>query len=259
MQPGIEGKVAIVTGGSKGLGAAIAEKLLEHGVRVTICARREEALEATVARLKKVGEVLSIRADVTNRQDVQELFRRTVSHFGRLDVLVNNAGGAHPGSFDQLTDEDWQRDFDVKLMAMIRCCREALGIMRPQGSGRIVNINATMGKIADPRFFASTTLRAACIAFTKTLAVEMAPYGILVNSVNIGFVETQQWRNIHQRRAPDKAYAEFISEWGRKEIPLGRLGKPDEVAAVVTFLVSEQASYLTGASVDVAGGQGTYI
>jgi len=256
---GLSGQVMLVTGGSKGLGFAIAEELLREGAMVVICARHRDELDAAARRLEALGPVLAVPADVTLEADTVNLVETVRSRFGRLDVLVNNAGGAVSGSFDRLTDADWQHDFEMKVLATIRLCRLAMAHMRARGYGRIINIGATMGRAVDPRFFASCTLRAACLSLSKNLAVEAAPAGITVNSVNIGFVETPQWRTIHQRQAPQEPYEDFIARIGRLEVPAQRFGKPHEVAGLVAFLASERASYITGASIDVSGGQGSYV
>jgi NAD(P)-dependent dehydrogenase (short-subunit alcohol dehydrogenase family) len=139
---------------------------------------------------------------------------------------------------------------------MIRCSREVLPHLRRQGGGRIININAVQAKSPDPRFFATSTNRAACLAFTKTLSMEVAKDNVLVNAVNIGFVVTPQWKNIHQHRAPELSEDEFFAHMAEAEVPLGRFGQPDEVSGLVAFLAGDRAGYITGASIDVAGGMG---
>ena len=256
----LTGTRALVTGGSKGIGLAIADELVQLGASVAICSRHEDELEAAAAELRADGGTVHARAaDVTDPGQVEELVRGAAEALGGLDVLVNNAGRAHPGTFEALTDEDWQSDLDVKLFAMIRCSREAVPHMRAAGGGRIVNVNAVYGRYPDPTFFATSVNRAACQSFTKTLAIELAPSGILVNGVNIGFVVTPQWKNIHEQRAPELAEEEFFGQFAAAEVPLGRFGRPDEVSGVVAFLASDRASYITGASIDVAGGMGRYV
>jgi len=254
------GRNAVVTGGSKGLGFAIAQELLAEGARVAICSRDEkEIMEARDKLQQNGGNVFAQRADVTNPADIRTFVERSLEALGGIDLLVNNAGRAHPGSFEQLTDQDWQEDLDVKLFSMIRCSREVLPHFRSRGGGRIININAIYGKYPDPKFFATSVDRAASQAFTKTLAIEVAEDNILVNSVNIGFVVTPQWQKIRQMRAPDLTDEEFFNQMASEEVPLGRFGQPDEVSGIVVFLASDRASYITGASIDVAGGMGKYL
>ncbi|HEX6207587.1 MAG TPA: SDR family oxidoreductase [Actinomycetota bacterium] len=260
MELGLAGKKAVVTGGSKGLGRAIAEELASEGMDVAICSRTEDEVRAAGEELRRRGVTVHAEAaDVTNPAQVERFIAAAAETLGGIDVLVNNAGRAHPGTFATLTDEDWREDLDVKLFSMIRCSREALPHLRARGGGRIININAVYAKYPDPTFFATSTNRAASVAFTKTLSMELANDGILVNSVNIGFVVTPQWENIHRKRAPELSREEFFARMAAAEVPLGRFGTPDEVSGIVAFLASARASYITGASIDVAGGMGRYL
>jgi 3-oxoacyl-[acyl-carrier protein] reductase len=257
---GLEGRRALVTGGSKGIGAAIARELVSEGVRVAICARNEDEVLATGEELRSEGAVVyAQRADVTDPEQVRDFVAHSAEELGGIDFLVNNAGGAHPGTFATLNDENWVADLDVKLFSLIRCSRAVLPYMRAVGGGRIVNIGAVYSRYPDPTFFATSVNRAAGNSFTKTLALETAKDNILVNGVNIGFVTTPQWDNIHQRRAPDVPRDEFFATFAAQEVPLGRFGTPEEVSGLVAFLLSDRASYITGASIDVAGGMGRYV
>jgi 3-oxoacyl-[acyl-carrier protein] reductase len=256
MKLGLEGRRALVTGGSKGLGAAIARELVGEGARVAICSRNEQEV---LSAGDELGVVHAQAADVTDPEQVQDFVQRSAEKLGGIDALVNNAGRAHPGNFAALTDEDWVEDLDVKLFSLIRCSREVLAYMREAGGGRIVNIGAVYSRYPDPTFFATSVNRAAGNSFTKALAIEVAKHNILVNGVNIGFVVTPQWDNIHRRRAPDQPREKFLDGLAAEEVPLGRMGRPEEVSGLVAFLLSERASYITGASIDIAGGMGRYV
>lgn len=260
MELNLAGRRALVTGGSKGIGLAVAEELTAEGVDVAICARNQAEVEAAAERLRASGRTVHAQtADVTDAQQVSDLVAQSVAALGGLDILVNNAGAAHPGNFESLTDEDWQGDLDVKLFSQIRCTRSALPHLRASAAPRVININSVYARYPDPTFFATTVNRAACLNLSKALARELAGDGILVNSVNIGFVVTPQWENIRQRRAPNMSAEEFFAGLAKDEVPLGRFGTVDEVSGLVAFLASDRAGYLTGTSIDVAGGMGKYV
>jgi 3-oxoacyl-[acyl-carrier protein] reductase len=267
MELGLAGRRAIVTGGSKGLGKAIAAELLAEGAAVAICSRHADELAATAAELRQQaggpdgpgGTLLAVPCDVTDPDQVTAFVAASAAELGGLDILVNNAGGARPGRFSVLTDDDWHEDIEVKLFSQIRCTRAALPHLRQSAVPRIININALYARYPDPAFLASSVNRASCLSLSKALSIELGAEGILVNSVNIGFVETPQWANIHRRRAPEMPAEEFFGQLAKDEVPLGRFGQPDEVAGLVAFLASNRASYIAGASIDVGGGMGKYL
>jgi 3-oxoacyl-[acyl-carrier protein] reductase len=295
MDLGLAGRRAVVTGGSKGIGKAITAELMAEGAAVVICSRHQDELDAAVVELVKqmpdgsaglgrgggarvgrargggarVGRargggaeasmVHAMPCDVTEPGQVAGFIEAAAAAMGGLDILVNNAGGARPGRFGTLTDDDWHTDIDTKLMSQIRCTRAALPHLRQSSAPRVININAVYGRYPDPAFLASSVNRASCLSLAKALSMELGREGILVNSVNIGFVTTPQWENIHRRRAPDVPAGEFFGQLAAAEVPLGRFGRPDEVSGLVAFLAGDRASYLTGASIDVAGGMGKYL
>jgi 3-oxoacyl-[acyl-carrier protein] reductase len=257
MELGLEGKVAVVTGGSDGLGRAVAERLSAEGVGVAICARREAHLREVAAAIEAATghPVLPVPLDIGAPDSAARLIGAAVERFGRLDILVNNAGTSAGGRFESLSEEVWARDFETKLFGGVRCAREAIPHMRRQGGGRIVNILNTGAKVARAGALPTAAARAAGLAVTKALSQEYAPQNILVNGVCIGVVRSMQWERQRQRESPELDEEEFYRRFAQqRQVPVGRVAHASELADLVAFLVSERASYITGVAINFDGG-----
>ena len=252
MDLGLKGKVAIVTGGTQGIGKAAALLFAKEGASVVIAARRQELLDAVAGEIRAAGgKVAAVRADVGKKEDCERLVAEAVKAFGRLDILVNNAGTSQTGEFQSVTDETWQADFDLKLFGAIRLVRLAIPEMKKQGGGRIINITNIGAKQPRAKSMPTTVTRAAGLAFTKALSKEFAPDNILVNTVCIGLIKAGQ----HETKAAKAGTpVEQVYSTMAKDIPLGRVGQAEEVANVIVFLASDAASYVTGTSVNLDGG-----
>ena len=257
MDLGLQDKVALVAASSKGLGRAIAYGLAKEGARVAICARGEDALAQTAAEIEGAtgSPVLAMVADLTNKQNIENLVARVVEEFGRLDILVTNAGGPPPGLFVDLTDENWEEAFHLTLMSAVRLCREVIPHMRRQGGGRIITMTSISVKQPEENLMLSNSLRLAVIGLTKTLANELARDNILVNSVCSGWTRTERVERLMRDRTQRNGTS-VEEEFAKieKDIPLGRMGTPEEVANLVVFLASEKASNITGTAIQVDGG-----
>lgn len=248
----LAGKVAIVTGGSQGIGKAAALRLAQEGASVVIAARGRERLEQVAAQISAAGgKVAAVQADVSRAEDCARLVAEAVKAFGRLDILVNNAGTSATGEFELVTDEIWQADFELKLFAAIRLARLAIPQMQQQGGGRIINITNIGAKQPRAKSMPTTVTRAAGLAFTKALSKEFAPQQILVNTICIGLIRAGQ----HETKAAKAGIPveQLYADRG-KDIPLGRVGRAEEVANAIAFLASGAASYITGSSINLDGG-----
>ncbi len=248
----LKDKVAIVTGGTQGIGKAAALRLAAEGARVVIAARGRELLDQVAGEIRAAGgSVAAVQADVSRAEDCARLVAEAVQAFGRLDILVNNAGTSATGEFEAVTDDLWQADFELKLFAAIRLARLAIPHMKRQGGGRIVNITNIGAKQPRAKSMPTTVTRAAGLAFTKALSKEFAPHQILVNAICIGSVRAGQ----HDRKAAKAGIAaeQYYANMG-KDIPLGRVGRAEEVANAIAFLASGAASFITGSSLNLDGG-----
>jgi NAD(P)-dependent dehydrogenase (short-subunit alcohol dehydrogenase family) len=246
----LQGKAAVVTGASQGLGWAIAERLARDGARVVIAdIDWPQAQEKAGVIRKRKGESLAVRVDVSQWSEVQRMAREAVDSFGRIDILVNNAGVLGPYSpVDDYPEDEWDRVIAVNLKGTFLCCKAVLPVMKKQGSGSIVNIASVAGKEGNPSMAPYSASKGGIITLTKTLGKELAASGIRVNAVSPALLETDMTRSM----APEQRTVLT------SKIPMGRLGRPEEVAAVVKFLVSGEASFVTGQCYDISGGRSVY-
>ncbi|MCH8955932.1 SDR family oxidoreductase [candidate division KSB1 bacterium] len=259
----ISDKVALVAASSQGLGKAVAMGFAEEGARVVICARNNEKLEAVKKEIESQtkSEVLAVRTDLTKKEDIENLVAESINKFNSIDILVNNAGGPPAGFFADMTDENWQKGVDLTLMSSVRLTREVLPYMRKNKWGRIINITSVSVKQPINELLLSNSLRLSILGWAKTLANQVAAEGILINNVCPGWTRTGRVVEIFEARAKGQGTTPEKIEAGiTRGIPMGRLGKPEELANLVVFLGSEMASYITGVSVQVDGGsvQGLY-
>ena len=256
---GIQGKAALVTGGSRGIGKETARRFLEEGVRVFTCARNEEALAETCAGLadETGGEIHYAAADTSNEGELAPLVERAQEKLGAIDILVNNAGTMSSGRFEVLDDAGLQKQLDTKLFGFLRLIRLVEPAMRAKGWGRIVNMIGGAGKEPDPYMFGSGMTNSALLNMTKSLSTEFGEAGIHVNAVCPGWVDTALWRMNAQGLAAELA-ADSEDEARRRAArknALGRFGRPEELADAIVFLCSERASYITGISLNLDGGR----
>jgi 3-oxoacyl-[acyl-carrier protein] reductase len=254
MDLGLAGKIAIVTGSTRGLGLAIATELVREGCQVTVCARGEEGIANAVEQLRALPggaeRVLAVQADVSTDKGVADVILRTVETFGGLDILVNNVGLARGSDIANTTDAEWQEAFDQTLFPAVRASRMAVPQMRKRGGGAIVMIASIWGRESGGRM-TYNAVKAAEISLAKAMAQQLAKDNIRVNSVAPGSIRFPggSW----DKRV--KEDPEGMSDFVRRELPFGRFGRPEEVGAVVAFLVSARASWISGASVPVDGCQ----
>lgn len=262
MELGLIGKVAIVSASSRGLGLATATSLAREGAAVVMCSRSGDAIEAAAETVRKEatatengGTAVGLTADVTKPADIERLVAECVSRFGRIDILVTNAGGPPPGAFESFTDSDFAAAIDLNLMSTLRLSKAVVPHMKSVGGGSIVNITSVAVKQPLDRLILSNTARAGVIGLAKSMATELGAFNIRVNNVAPGPTRTDRVLDLARPRAEAEGISvdeALARDW--PGIPMGRLGEPDELANVVTFLASSAASYVTGTTIQVDGG-----
>ena len=258
MDSGLDGRVAVVTGGSSGIGLAAAEAFLREGAKVVVCGRDRDRLDRAAERLAALGEAEAAVCDVLDEAAVAALRGRVETRFGRCDVLVCNAGRARRSGFADTSDRDWREEFDLKFFSVLRPVRAFLPLLEASGQGAVVCTGALLARRPEPFLVATSATRAGQLNLCKSLALDFAPRGIRVNSILVGLVDSGQWSRRHAagEAPPGMPKREWFAELARERaIPLGRIGTPEEAANAILFLASPLSSYVTGETIDVAGGQ----
>ena len=260
MDLGLAGKVALITGGSEGIGKATALALAREGARVAICARRADVLQAAADAIKDAtgNDVLPISADVMQALEIERVVTTVVERLGPPTILVNNAGTSAAAPFETVSDDAWQADLDLKLMAAVRTSRLVVPHMRVAGGGRIVNVTNIGAKQPGASSLPTSVSRAAGVALTKAMSKDLAKDNILVNAVCIGLIKSAQIERSALRRFPDLPLDQAWERMGAN-VPLGRVGEASEAGDVITFLVSARASYVTGVAVNIDGGSSNVV
>jgi len=254
MEIRMDGRVALITGGSKGLGYAMGLKFAESGAQIALAARTKTAVTqaaSTIAQTtgqKAIGYV----CDVADAEDIKRLHQAVTTDFHRIDILVNNAGFAKAGAFEAITDDEWQYDLDLKLMAAVRLSRLVLPSMKANRWGRIINMLNTLAKTPAKGSAPTSVTRAAGMALTKVLAGEGAAHNVLVNALNIGRIESDQMVRAHKASGSNDSLKAFIKAAG-KSLPMGRLGYADECASLACLLCSDAGGYVSGTAINVDG------
>lgn len=256
MELNLKGKVALVVASSQGLGKAIALDLAKEGAHIMLTSRNKEKLKAVQEEIQQyaTGNVSYFPCDITKPSEIEALIQKTNDELGKIDILINNAGGPPGGTFDKFSDEEWQNAFELNLLSYVRLIRATLPDLKQSG-GRIINIASSSIKMPIPGLILSNTFRLGIIGLAKSLAEELAPYNILVNTVAPGRIATDRTAYLDQMKADNLGKTrEEVEASSKQMIPLGRYGEPEEFAKVVTFLASEASSFVTGSSLLVDGG-----
>jgi NAD(P)-dependent dehydrogenase (short-subunit alcohol dehydrogenase family) len=249
----LSGKVAVITGGTSGIGEATAKLFAREGARVAITGRRAELGDRVVSEIRSSrGEAIFIAADVTRAEDCRRSIDETLAAFGRIDILFNNAGLVTQGTLEETSEEDWTRTFDVNVKGTYLMTKLVLPIMREQGGGVIVNNGSDWGIVGGPHYTAYSASKGAVVLLTKSVALEVARDHIRVNAVCPGDTVVERWR-IDERRNPSGDFEAELKAMG-EDLPIGRVGTVDEIANAVLFLASDESSFMTGATMMVDGG-----
>jgi len=253
MDLGLKDKVAVVTGGSRGIGKGIATGLVKEGCRVAICARNESELSKSVKELEKSGvDVIGISADITVENDVDRFSETVLNHFGQVDILINNVGGNKRNLFENTSINDWRDIMELNLLSHVKVSHSFLPAIKKQGSGVVIFISSIFGRESGgPTLSIYNSSKAALISLAKVMAAELASDGIRVNSVAPGSIRFPGGSWDKRCLSDPEGMAEFV----KKELPIGRFGTVEEISNVVCFLASERASLVTGACINVDGGQ----
>ncbi|MFF2147817.1 SDR family oxidoreductase [Kitasatospora sp. NPDC058190] len=251
----LTGRTVVVTGGSSGVGRAAVEQLLAEGARVATCARDGERLAQAWAHHRE--DVYLHACDVRDATAVTGFIRAAARHLGRIDAVVANAGEGAPGGFAETAPEQWQAVLESTVLGAVHPVRAALPWLRRSDAARVVLIGALIGREPEPALVTASAARAALASLARSMATELADDGILVNTVSLGIIDTARQRAVHAASDTSQPYEQWATEWVRRRgVPLGRMGRPEEVAPVIALLASPLASYISGAEVTVAGGAG---
>lgn len=256
MMPELEGRIAVVTGATAGVGFGIADILLKRGAKVAVVSRRQNIVSDVTSSFCQIygeGRAFGVTADVATAEGTSKVVNATMDHWGKIDLLVNNAGRPAHRPFLENDDDEWHADFDLKVMAAVRLSRLVYPHMKLAGGGRIVNILSMGAKVFPENSTPTTVSRAGGLALVKVLSKEFAKGNVLVNAVLLGFVRSEQWVRRWEADGHPGTLEDFYTKMGAA-VPLGRIAVPSDVGEVVSFLASDRASYITGAAINVDGG-----
>jgi 3-oxoacyl-[acyl-carrier protein] reductase len=246
------GKIAFVGGGTKGIGKAIVKTLIDKGYKVYTASRSEDNVRKLIA---EIPGVIAYTGDLSKKEDIDRIFNDILEKEEHIDILVNNLGGPPPGNFDDIDDQTWIKSFELTFLSKVRMIRKVLPGMKQQKWGRIVNMESVSVKMPYPNLLTSNAIRPSVVGLSKHLAFELAPYNITINTIATGLTATQRMENLINYAAKQKGITYEEEEKLRvQDVPMGRLAKPEEIAAAVAFLVSDEASFITGTVIPVDGG-----